>query len=66
MLAAQGYQESKLNQSQRSPVGALGIMQVQPKFAAAAPISIPNVTRADPNIHAGAPDAAQHRRHLFQ
>ena len=54
MLAAQGYQESKLNQSQRSPVGALGIMQVQPKFAAAAPISIPNVTRADPNIHAGA------------
>ena len=54
MLAAQGYQESKLNQSQRSPVGAVGIMQVQPKFAAAAPISIPNVMQADPNIHAGA------------
>jgi membrane-bound lytic murein transglycosylase MltF len=54
MLAAQGYQESKLNQSQRSPVGAVGIMQVQPKFAAAAPISIPNVAQADPNIHAGA------------
>ena len=54
MLAAQGYQESKLNQSERSPVGAVGIMQVQPKFAAASPISIPNVTQADPNIHAGA------------
>ncbi len=54
MLAAQGYQESKLNQNERSPVGAVGIMQVQPKFAAAAPISIPNVTQADPNIHAGA------------
>ncbi len=54
MLAAQGYQESKLNQGERSPVGAVGIMQVQPKFAAAAPISIPNVTQADPNIHAGA------------
>jgi membrane-bound lytic murein transglycosylase MltF len=54
MLAAQGYQESKLNQSERSPVGAVGIMQVQPKFAAAAPISIPNVLQADPNIHAGA------------
>jgi membrane-bound lytic murein transglycosylase MltF len=54
MLAAQGYQESKLNQSQRSPVGAVGIMQVQPKFAAASPINIPNVAQADPNIHAGA------------
>ena len=54
MLAAQGYQESKLNQKQRSPVGAVGIMQVQPKFAAAAPISIPNVAQADSNIHAGA------------
>jgi len=54
MLAAQGYQESKLNQSERSPVGAVGIMQVQPKFAAASPISIPNVAQADPNIHAGA------------
>ncbi len=54
MLAAQGYQESKLNQSERSPVGAVGIMQVQPKYAAAAPISIPSVLQADPNIHAGA------------
>jgi len=54
MLAAQGYQESKLNQSERSPVGAVGIMQVQPKFAAASPINIPNVAQADPNIHAGA------------
>ncbi|HEY1731856.1 MAG TPA: lytic transglycosylase F [Terriglobales bacterium] len=54
MLAAQGYQESKLNQSERSPVGAVGIMQVQPKYAAAAPIRIPNVSLADPNIHAGA------------
>ncbi len=54
MLAAQGYQESKLNQSERSPGGAVGIMQVKPKLAAAAPISIPSVAQADPNIHAGA------------
>ena len=54
MLAAQGYQESTLNQSLRSPRGAVGIMQVQPKYAAAAPISIPNVNNADGNIHAGA------------
>ncbi len=54
MLAAQGYQESTLQQDRRSPGGAVGIMQVQPKFAAAAPISIPNVMNADGNIHAGA------------
>ena len=54
MLAAQGYQESMLQQDRRSPRGAVGIMQVQPKYAAAAPISIPNVNAADGNIHAGA------------
>jgi membrane-bound lytic murein transglycosylase MltF len=54
MLAAQGYQESTLQQDRRSPGGAVGIMQVQPKYAAAAPISIPNVNVADGNIHAGA------------
>jgi membrane-bound lytic murein transglycosylase MltF len=54
MLAAQGYQESMLQQDRKSPRGAVGIMQVQPKYAAAAPISIPNVTNADGNIHAGA------------
>ncbi len=53
MLAAQGYQESMLNQERRSPRGAVGIMQVLPKYAAAKPISIPNVANADDNIHAG-------------
>ena len=53
MLAAQGYQESRLNQAMISPRGAVGIMQVIPKFAAAPPISIPDVTEADSNIHAG-------------
>src|SRR5262249_44874213 len=40
MLAAQGYQESMLDQDRRSPRGAVGIMQVLPRYAAAAPISI--------------------------
>jgi membrane-bound lytic murein transglycosylase MltF len=53
MLAAQGYQESMLNQERKSPRGAVGIMQVLPKYAAASPINIPNVNNADGNIHAG-------------
>ena len=53
MIAAQGYQESLLDQSKRNPSGAVGIMQVIPKNAAASPISIPNVGTADGNIHAG-------------
>src|SRR6516164_3728215 len=38
MLAAQGYQESLLDQAKKSHVGAVGVMQVIPKFAAANPI----------------------------
>jgi membrane-bound lytic murein transglycosylase MltF len=53
MIAAQAYQESLLDQSKRNPSGAVGIMQVIPKYAAASPINIPNVGTADPNIHAG-------------
>jgi len=53
MLVALGYQESDLNQDRRNPTGALGIMQVIPKYAAASPIDIPNVDTAEPNIHAG-------------
>jgi membrane-bound lytic murein transglycosylase MltF len=53
MIVAQGYQESMLEQSARSPGGAVGIMQVKPKTAAAAPINIPDITVADNNIHAG-------------
>jgi membrane-bound lytic murein transglycosylase MltF len=54
MLAAQGYQESLLDQARRNPSGAVGIMQVIPKDAAASPINISNVGTADNNIHAGA------------
>ena len=53
MIAAQGYQESLLDQSRKNPSGAVGIMQVIPKYAAASPINIPNVNTADTNIHAG-------------
>jgi len=53
MMMAQGYQESRLEQSVRSPGGAVGIMQVMPQDAAAYPISVPNVWTAEGNIHAG-------------
>jgi membrane-bound lytic murein transglycosylase MltF len=54
MLVAQGYQESLLDQSRKNPSGAVGIMQVIPKNAAAPPINIPNVEIAQYNIEAGA------------
>jgi len=53
MLAAQGYQESLLEQNKKSHVGAVGIMQVMPKLAAANPINVSNVNDADGNIRAG-------------
>jgi membrane-bound lytic murein transglycosylase MltF len=52
LVVAQGYQESMLNQAARHD-GAVGIMQVKPAIAAAAPISIPDVATAENNIHAG-------------
>ena len=52
MVAAQAYQESELNQSARNPSGAVGVMQVIPKYAAAKPINISDVANADGNVHA--------------
>ena len=53
MMMAQGYQESMLEQGIRSPGGAVGIMQVMPKDAAASPINVTDVWTAEGNIHAG-------------
>lgn len=62
MLAAQGYQESQLIQSRRSPRGAVGVMQLLPSTAAAPPVGIRDVaSRADINILAG----ARYMRHLM-
>lgn len=52
-LAAQAYQESKLDHSKVSPVGAVGIMQVLPSTAADSNVNISDVTRIENNIHAG-------------
>jgi membrane-bound lytic murein transglycosylase MltF len=52
MLAAQGYQESQLNQSVKSRVGAVGIMQVMP--ATGTELKVGDVRIAENNVHAGA------------
>jgi membrane-bound lytic murein transglycosylase MltF len=51
MLAAQGYQESKLNQQARSHAGAIGIMQLMP--ATGAQMKVGDIHVAEANIHAG-------------
>ncbi|MDX2417077.1 MAG: lytic transglycosylase F [Xanthomonadales bacterium] len=53
MVAAQGYQESRLDQNARSGAGAVGIMQLLPSTAADANVGIPDITTAESNIHAG-------------
>ena len=53
MVAAQGYQESKFDQSARSSAGAIGIMQLLPSTAADPSVGIPDITTERNNIHAG-------------
>ncbi|QQX85050.1 transporter substrate-binding domain-containing protein [Cupriavidus necator] len=52
MLAAQGFQESQLNQQARSRVGAVGIMQIMP--ATGKELNVGNIRMVESNIHAGA------------
>jgi membrane-bound lytic murein transglycosylase MltF len=51
LMAAQGYQESQLNQNAKSAVGAIGIMQVMP--ATGKELNVGDITQLEPNIHAG-------------
>jgi len=53
MTAALAYQESTLDHSKRSQVGAVGIMQVLPATAADKNVGIPDVDNLESNIHAG-------------
>ena len=54
LLVAQGFQESGLDQSTRSPVGAIGVMQVMPTTAKDKNVNIPDIHLVEPNIKAGA------------
>jgi len=53
MLAALAYQESGLDQSKRSHLGAIGVMQVLPSTAADPNVGIPEIEKLEQNIHAG-------------
>lgn len=53
LITAQGYQESRLDQSARSPAGAIGIMQLLPSTAADPNVGIPDIGDKENNIHAG-------------
>jgi membrane-bound lytic murein transglycosylase MltF len=51
LMAAQGYQESQLNQAIKSPVGAIGVMQVMPKTGKE--LAVGDITQIEANINAG-------------
>lgn len=51
MLAAQGYQESRLDQTVKSRVGAIGVMQVMP--ATGRELEVGDIRQTENNIHAG-------------
>ena len=51
LMGAQGYQESQLNQNAKSPVGAIGVMQVMP--ATGKDMKVGDITETEANIHAG-------------
>ena len=53
MVAALAYQESGIDQSKRSPAGAVGVMQMLPSTAADRNVNIPNIEEMEHNIHAG-------------
>lgn len=52
MLAAQGYQESSLDQSAKNRSGAIGVMQIMPATGKA--MQVGDIRLLEPNIHAGA------------
>ena len=51
LMAAQGYQESTLDQNVKSPVGAIGVMQVMPPTGKE--LNVGDIAEIEANIHAG-------------
>jgi membrane-bound lytic murein transglycosylase MltF len=51
LMAAQGYQESRLDQTVKSHVGAVGVMQLMP--ATGQEMNVGDISQIEPNINAG-------------
>jgi membrane-bound lytic murein transglycosylase MltF len=51
LMAAQGYQESRLDQGAKSQVGAVGVMQLMPETGREQKVG--DIRQLEPNIHAG-------------
>jgi membrane-bound lytic murein transglycosylase MltF len=51
LMAAQGYQESRLDQNVKSQVGAVGVMQIMP--ATGKELKVGDISKLEPNIHGG-------------
>jgi membrane-bound lytic murein transglycosylase MltF len=51
LMGAQGYQESQLDQNVRSPVGAIGVMQIMP--ATGKDLKVGDIRKLEANIHGG-------------
>ena len=51
MMAAQGYQESRLDQNAKSAVGAVGVMQLMPETGKEQKVG--DISQVEPNVHAG-------------
>ena len=62
MVAAQGYQESGLDQNARSHRGAVGVMQLMPDTGAA--LKVGDITQEEPNVHGGIKYLRQMERRL--
>ena len=58
MMAAQGYQESRLEQDAKSSAGAVGIMQLMP--ATGKEQNVGDIHALEPNVHAG----VKYMRHI--
>jgi len=65
-MAAIGYQESRIDQSKRSPAGAIGVMQLLPSTASGNPVNIPHIDQMEHNIHAGVKYLRWIRQNYFE
>ncbi len=63
LMLAQGYQESRLDQSVKSRVGAVGVMQVMP--ATGKEMRVGDINKIEPNINAGIKYIAKIRDQYF-